>query len=193
MLIMTSLLFPWQESRTVNTAAFWKWSVLSSGYSPWRLSLQSTMGAGVAGERWSSASLNGLWNLKLSANLFSVEQVSLLLMGNTSNINSQCFKCCITTWNKKPHYEVVYFRTLNTSASLHEQCEDKDTLFPVVLLLSTIHRTLITGGKRRADMIWCRPCFARTTGPVSSGDTALSWINPIYPLAHFVHLVNNTT
>lgn len=99
------ILFSWQESHTANTAAFWRWSVLSSGYSPSRSSLQSTMAAGLAGRLWRGALVSGLWKLGLNGNLFIIKTVRSWPLCCSSvtwakPINSQCFKCCTTMGNK---------------------------------------------------------------------------------------------
>lgn len=88
--MMATLLFTWQESHTVNTAAFWSWSVSSSGFSPSRSSRQSTMAAGLAGRLWRSASMSGSWKLKLHCNKLCSQLDSkspLLLLGYKSKTN----------------------------------------------------------------------------------------------------------
>lgn len=62
-------LISFQGFPTVNTAAFWSWSVSSSGSSPSRSSLQSIMAAGLAGKLWRSVLASGSRKLKLSCNL----------------------------------------------------------------------------------------------------------------------------
>lgn len=60
--------FSQQESRTANTAAFWRWSALSNGCSHSRSSPPSTMAAGLAGKLWRRSLGNGSWRRKLSTN-----------------------------------------------------------------------------------------------------------------------------
>lgn len=75
--VIAIFLVSWQESHTVNTAAFWRWSVLSSGWSPLRSSLQSTMAAGLAGRPWRSALVSGSQKLRLNNNLFIILSLEL--------------------------------------------------------------------------------------------------------------------
>lgn len=102
----TLLLFllSWQESHTANTAAFWSWSILSSGSSLSRSSLQSTTAAGLAGRLWRGALVSGSWKLKLSCSLFTGTlylplRLPLLLIGTKTKGNSFLVLQTLTYFN----------------------------------------------------------------------------------------------
>lgn len=70
--------FSRQASRTVSTAAFWRWSVSSSGFGPWRSSPRWTTAAGTAGRPWRSTSASGSRKLRPNCSSFSPKRCSQL-------------------------------------------------------------------------------------------------------------------